>query len=466
MDRIVETVSILSILCIPVAVSLRPASAAELLTPEGALVRGEARASLGDLTVAGTTVPVEGIVALRFRDHAGSGSIDRGLVLVSGDVLAGRARMLRSGRIEFASDTLGAISVPVPDAEALVFVPRSLAQLTDPERRLSRQVGPRGGRAPVRGVFLTNGDTVPGRVSWINSRAIGVLTGRRIVKVPRERTAMAYLRMSAGRGNAGRSPAEQVRPASPKPRQYVRLVNGDRLSGSLIRLTAEHLELRTEFAGTVRVRASEIVELWSEGGSLVPVSTMTPCEVRQIPQFDEVFPHRVDRNLSGGFLSIGGRRYERGLGCHSRCELVYELGGAYSTFLAEIGVEDHASLRPRFSKPLRSLGPRSSKPLRSRIAEQSETGGPSSAAVLTTGGSSRAALPSEVVFRCLADGKVVFESGVCRGGEPPRLVRAGVAGARKLRLVVDFGPGGVSLGDRAAWGRAVLVRQEKKSNRR
>jgi len=432
MNRIVEAVSILSILYIPVSMSPGRASAAELLTPEGDVVRGEARASLGNLTVAGTTVPVEGIVALRFRDHAGPGSIDRGLVLVSGDVLAGRVHMLRSGRIEFVSDTLGSISVPAPDAEALVFVPRSLARLTDPQRRLSRQVGPRGGRAPVRGVFLTNGDTVPGKVSWINSREIGVLTGRRIVKVPREHAAMAYLRMSAGRPNAGRSPAEQVRPVPPKPRQYVRLVNGDRLSGSVVGLTAAHLELRTEFAGTVRVRVPEIGELWSEGGSLVPVSTMTPCEVRQIPQFDEVFPHRLDRNLSGGYLSIGGRRYERGLGCHSRCELVYELGGAYSTFLAEIGVEDQGGGRGEVELP-------SDGPARTR---------------------------GEVVFRCLADGKVVFESGVCRGGEPPRLVRAGVAGARKLRLVVDFGPGGVSLGDRAAWGRAVLVRREEKSNRR
>ncbi|MHC4201626.1 MAG: NPCBM/NEW2 domain-containing protein [Planctomycetota bacterium] len=432
MNRIVEAVSILSILCIPVAVSLQCASAAELLTPEGNVVRGEARASSGDLTVAGTTVPVEGIVALRFGDNAGSDSIDRGLVLVSGDVLAGRARMLRSGRIEFVSDTLGSISVPASDAEALVFVPRSLARLTDPQRRLSRQVGPRGGRGPVRGVFLTNGDTVPGKVSWINSQAIGVLTGRRIVKVPREHAAMVYLRMSAGRPNAGGSPAERVPPAPPKPRQYVRLVNGDRLSGSLVGLTAEHLELRTEFAGTVRVRSSEVGELWSEGGRLVPVSTLTPSEVRQIPQFDEVFPHRLDRNPSGGFLSIGGRRYERGLGCHSRCELVYELGGAYSTFLAEIGVEDQARGRGEVGLP--------------------------------SGGAARAR--GEVVFRCLADGKVVFESGVCRGGEPPRLVRAGVAGARKLRLVVDFGPGGVSLGDRAAWGRAVLVRRTAKSDRR
>ena len=377
----------------------------------------------------------------------------RGPARSTGAWCSSRATSCPSGA--FASDTLGSVSVPAPDAEALVFVPRSLARLTDPERRISRQVGPRGGRAPVRGVLLTNGDTVPGRILWINSRAIGVLAGRRIVKVPRERAAMAYLRMSAGRGSEDTSRAEPLRPAPPKPRQYVRLVNGDRLSGFLIGLTAEHLELRMDFAGTVRVRASEIGELWSEGGGLVPVSTMRPCEVRQIPQFDESFPHRVDRNLSGGLLSIGGRRYERGLGCHSRCELVYELGGAYSTFLAEIGIEDHSSLRPRCSKALRS-----------RIAEQRERGASASGAVLTTGGPSKVALPSEVVFRCLADGKVVFESGICRGGEPPSLVRASVAGARKLRLVVDFGPGGVSLGDRAAWGRAVLVRRTVKSNRR
>jgi hypothetical protein len=160
----------------------------------------------------------------------------------------------------------------------------------------------------------------------------------------------------------------------------------------------------------VTLPAKAVHSLWSEGGRLVPLGSLEPAEVKQTPQFDEHFPHRTDRSLEGGFLSVAGRRRERGVGCHSRCELEYEIGGEFSSFVAEIGVDDAARGR------------------------------------------------GEVVFRVIVDGRPAFESDPVRGGAPARAIHVPLGRARRLKLVADFGPGGVSLGDHADWCRATLVR--------
>ena len=64
-----------------------------------------------------------------------------------------------------------------------------------------------------------------------------------------------------------------------------------------------------------------------------------------------------------------------------------------------------------------------------------------------------------VVFQVAVDGKVAFDSGVMRGGQLPRTIHIPLRGARRVTLIVDFGPDGASAGDHADWGRAVLIRK-------
>ncbi|MFO0974094.1 MAG: NPCBM/NEW2 domain-containing protein [Phycisphaerae bacterium] len=61
------------------------------------------------------------------------------------------------------------------------------------------------------------------------------------------------------------------------------------------------------------------------------------------------------------------------------------------------------------------------------------------------------------IFRVLVDDKPAFDSGPIRAADPPRDLSVPLAGARRLAIVLDFGPD-LDLGDRGVWGQARLVR--------
>jgi len=381
------------VLAIVIAVVLcgRDAPAAELLMPSAERVSGPVKIANGRVTVGKRTLPVSELVELRLSARPFAGTIDQGLVLATGDVLSGVTLSLQAGKLVFRSDSLGDITLAAGQVRAVFLAPQRLAGLA------SSAVG-------EPGALLTNGDIASGSTEWINDDLVGVNTGRRTVRLPRSRTALVRLGGDGARGGEGK--------ASPpsKSMQFVRLVDGQLLVGELRSFTQRGLVIATSFAGEVTLPATAVHSLYSEGGALVPLGTLGAVAAKHTPQFDERFTHRVDCSLEGSFLSVGGRRYERGIACHSRYELEYELDGAYSSFVAEIGIDDTACGR------------------------------------------------GEAVFRVIVDGKAAFDSGPVRAGVAARAVGVSLKGARRLKLVADFGPGGVSVGDHADWCRATLVR--------
>lgn len=114
----------------------------------------------------------------------------------------------------------------------------------------------------------------------------------------------------------------------------------------------------------------------------------------------------------GNPMIIGGVHYSKGLGVHAASDVRYNLGGTYSRFIADVGLDD-------------------------------ETG---------NGGS--------VAFQVFGDGILLFDSGVRFGdntatGQPLR-VDVNVAGVSELRLVVTDSGDGNGL-DHADWGNARLL---------
>jgi glucose/arabinose dehydrogenase len=124
----------------------------------------------------------------------------------------------------------------------------------------------------------------------------------------------------------------------------------------------------------------------------------------------------VERDMSNGENAAGdGRRltlnrvtYNKGLGVHADSNITYNLGGAYNSFFAYIGVDDEVN----------SLG--------------------------------------TVVFQIWADGVQLFDSGVMTGDSPTRLANVDVTGRQTLRLVVTGSTDGGSY-DHANWADAQLV---------
>jgi hypothetical protein len=115
----------------------------------------------------------------------------------------------------------------------------------------------------------------------------------------------------------------------------------------------------------------------------------------------------ADRAWDGGPLRIGDQSYPKGLFTHSEAELLWDLGGCYASFTAEVGLMPSPS-----------------------------------------GGSA--------AFRVLIDGREVFASGLLSSGDAPVPVRVDCRGARILELRVEAGPGGIG-NAHAVWGGALLT---------
>lgn len=98
---------------------------------------------------------------------------------------------------------------------------------------------------------------------------------------------------------------------------------------------------------------------------------------------------QADRSVTGGPLTIGGKRFERGVGTHSESTLCVLLGGRGRRFLARVGVDGDV-----------------------------------------------ASGHGSVEFLVRGDGECLWRSGILRSGDPARSVDVGLRGVRRLDLVV------------------------------
>lgn len=109
----------------------------------------------------------------------------------------------------------------------------------------------------------------------------------------------------------------------------------------------------------------------------------------------------------GKTLTIGGVEYEKGLGAHAISEVSYYLGGNFSTFTADVGVDDE-------------VGDKGS-----------------------------------VVFQVWADGKKVYDSGVITGSDSAKKVQVDISGVNQLRLYITDANDGRQH-DHADWANAYI----------
>jgi alpha-galactosidase len=119
---------------------------------------------------------------------------------------------------------------------------------------------------------------------------------------------------------------------------------------------------------------------------------------------------RCDTNLHGKPLQIGDRKFTHGLGTHAKGHIVYDLDEKYKSFQTWVGVDANV---------------------------KSYNAG-------------------SVIFRILADGKEVFDSGTMKNDTPAKQLQIDVSGVKELKLLAENAGDG-SYCDHANWAEAMLI---------
>jgi hypothetical protein len=134
-----------------------------------------------------------------------------------------------------------------------------------------------------------------------------------------------------------------------------------------------------------------------------------------VPYLSIAWPYARDRNVLGAPLSVGGKRYLKGVGMHSAARLTYQLDGKYRRFDSMVALDNSAG--------------------------------------------KKGSVTFGVYVLRAGEWKEAYTSGIVRGGEAPRRVSVDVSEAEGLTLTVDFADRGDEL-DHANWLDARLVKTE------
>jgi hypothetical protein len=245
-------------------------------------------------------------------------------------------------------------------------------------------------------LLLENGDRRGITFSAMTDE-VSYLDADRALKLPR-RTVRAV----------GLDPGMVRLPEVISPSLDLLLTDGSRLRLLGATVSGGRLSGRTTFGPEVELGLNDVSECYILGGSISFLSDLEATREVTIPYVGPVRSVVPNGSVLGGPLSVGGRRYSRGLGTQSRSLLAYRLGPDALRFQAMVAMDDEA-------------GPR-----------------------------------GNVVFRVLVDGEERFASPPMTVGADPIPIDVDLAGGQFLILATEFGQGG-GIRDYANWIEARLV---------
>lgn len=192
------------------------------------------------------------------------------------------------------------------------------------------------------------------------------------------------------------------------------LTDGQIVAGRLSSGDAESIIVEAVFGEVLTIPVHDVREIEFRSDRVVHLSDLRPASFTSRGVVHEGWPYRLDRSVGGEPMILGGRSFPRGVGVHAYSSLTYEIDGAYETFAATVGIDD--AVRPAGS----------------------------------------------VEFIVMADGDEVLRVGPLTGEDPPKQIRAPIAGVRSLTLIVDYAEG-ADLSDWADWAAARLIKSKTSS---
>ncbi len=204
-----------------------------------------------------------------------------------------------------------------------------------------------------------------------------------------------------------------LNPVAPQFEQQLSFANTEQsLSGKVSSIESGELELVTKWDQAIRIPLAKITRITCKNGKLAYLSDMKPSSVEQTPFFDRVYAYKNDKSLDGKPIQLQDGSYPRGIAVHSRCRLIYEVGGRYDEFRTKVG----------FQQPEGKIG--------------------------------------DCIVRVIGDGKTLFENLSAKGDDKVFEIKVPLSGIQKLTLEVDYGRN-QDVADRVVWANARVIRSAK-----
>lgn len=341
------------------------------------------------------------------------------ITLTWGDELRGRVLGARGETVVIETADLG--EVPIPLEAIARFVSARVGESTHREslhwldrasadRPVSRSAGStnaleRWGDKSVRTasetdddrVLLTNGDVLRGFIRAIDADGISMESGTGSTTAPFRLVVAARM-------------AHAV--PLPTPRPYLRLTlrDGAKLTATGLDIgPIGPIEARLRGGAAVQIDADRVVAVEVIGGRWEWLTDHRPISYEQASMLGPGWEYIPGRSVLNAPILVAGESYERGIGVHSRSNLVFELGGEYREFVTSFGMDDD-------SGPL-----------------------------------------ADVTVVILVDGQRRFEKAHVRRGTLFGPIRVDVSHAGRIELIVEYGDNG-DMQDRLDWVEPGLIR--------
>lgn len=347
-------------------------------------------------------IPAAELVELRFETGAETAPQGKGAILlefINGDRLTGRILEGGEDSIRFSPSSFEGLKIEIEILSRLLFLANA-SRFSSSLRWAPLQKNDTLYRITEKGW-----DHVKGIVTSLGEEKVSIDTdlGSFTFKYP-QIIAIAIFQQSPYK-----EPQEIL--------CTLRLKNGSSLTGTIQDFSQDLLSLEWLLGKRLRIPTDKIEALWFKNARYLFLSDLEPSRVEQTPYIGEekdfLFPYQKDRTCTGNPLSVGGKRYHKGLGVHSRCRLTYALEGRFQGFSSLIGIDDEVQTIPA---------------------------------------------KGCVVFRVEVDGEVRYESPLVKGLSPALAVSLrDLKEAQALTLEVDFGDRS-DAGDRADWIHVLLVK--------
>jgi len=356
----------------------------------GALEKAES----GAITVAGKAIKLDDVSEVRVSGAAQPALPTKPrIILRNGDSLYGNIVEGGEKGLKIKQEVLGELDIKSNALRGIVFPARSAAA----EAVLDAFFAKEGLNEDL--MLTPKGESVGGFMEKFTDTEL-------VIEVGEQKRTLTYEQIAAFRF------ATTEKPVVPQGVQVaLRLCDGSVLSGVLEGFGGGKLNLKNADGALWPVPEKALYAIGIRGGKLVFLSDLKAQaeEKPLVGGMPVVRRWRLNAAVTGEGLKIGRKEYTRGLGVHSWCKLTYDLGGAYSTFMAEVGLDNTAM--------------------------------PSAACA----------------YQVLGDGKELA-AGEARAGEAPKKIKIEVKGVKALELICDFGSDNDDAGDHFNWAEARLVK--------